>query len=205
MTKLDLTKVHKELYAAGKNPQVLFVPAGHYLSVKGKGDPDGTVFAESVQALYTAAYSIKAGYKKTGQDFTVCKLEGIWWVANEENIKHYLEAMNVPREEWYWQLLIRMPDFVINTTAQQLIQEAYLKKGLVYLKKVSLTALAEGKSVQVLHNGPYATEPATIQLIVDFMEQEGLKKNGRHHEIYLSDPRKTAPEKLKTILRQPVK
>ncbi|HJT74112.1 MAG TPA: GyrI-like domain-containing protein [Chitinophaga sp.] len=205
MTKLDLTKVHKELYAAGKKPQVLFVPAGHYLSIKGKGDPDGAVFAESVQALYTAAYSIKAGYKKTGQDFTVCKLEGIWWVANEENIKHYLEAMNIPREEWYWQLLIRMPDFVVNTTAQQLIQEAYLKKGSAYLKKVSLTAQVEGKSVQVMHNGPYATEPATIQLIVDFMEQEGLKKNGRHHEIYLSDPRKTAPEKLKTILRQPVK
>lgn len=205
MTKLDLTKVNKELYSAKKDPEVIFVPPGHYLSIRGKGDPDRELFAESVQALYTAAYSIKAGYKKEAQDFTVSKLEGIWWVADEALLQHHLDVMKIPREEWYWQLLIRMPDFVINTTASQLIQEAYLRKQLPLLNRISLIALAEGKSVQIMHNGPYAKEPETLQLMADFMKKEGLERNGRHHEIYLSDARKTAPDKLKTILRQPVK
>jgi hypothetical protein len=198
MLKTDLTRLHKALYTAQAQPALIFVPAGHYIAINGKGDPNGPVFAASTQALYTAAYSIKNVYKQSGQDFTVSKLEGTWWVTSD----NYLE---VPRDEWYWQLLIRMPDYVVNAVVQQTLKAAYLKKQLPLLQQVSLIALAEGKSVQIMHTGPYSEEPATLQLMEDFIKKEGLMRNGRHHEIYLTDPHRTAPERMKTILRQPVK
>jgi hypothetical protein len=199
MSKTDLTKVYRELYTARSRPALIFVPAGHYVAITGKGDPDGSQFAGSTQALYTAAYTIKNVYKQSGQDFTVCKLEGTWWVEQAGN------PLEVPRSEWCWQLLIRMPDYVVNAVAQQALKAAFLKKQLPLLQQVSLTTVAEGKSVQVLHTGPYAEEPATLQLMEDFMQEEGLVRNGRHHEIYLSHPHRTAPAKMRTILRQPVK
>lgn len=199
MLKTDLTKVHKELYTAKSQPALIFVPAGHYVAITGKGDPDGPVFAESTQALYTAAYSVKNAYKQAGQDFTVSKLEGTWWVEQEGYPR------DVPREEWHWQLLIRMPDYVTSTIVQHALKTAFQKKQLPLLQKVSLVTLAEGRSVQILHTGPYSEEPATLKVMEHFIKEEGLVYNGRHHEIYLSDPRKTAPAKMKTILRQPVK
>ncbi|SHM61477.1 hypothetical protein SAMN05216311_102639 [Chitinophaga sp. CF418] len=198
MSKTDLTQLHKALYTAQAQPALIFVPAGHYIAINGKGDPNGDLFADSTQALYTAAYSIKNVYKQSGQDFTVSKLEGTWWVTSD----NYLE---VPRDEWHWQLLIRMPDYVVSAVVQQTLKAAFLKKQLPLLQQVSLITLAEGKSVQIMHTGPYSEEPATLQLMEDFIKEEGLTRNGRHHEIYLSDPRKTAPAKMRTILRQPVK
>lgn len=199
MSKTDLTKVHRELYTAKVQPALIFVPAGHYLAITGKGDPDSPVFADSTQALYTAAYSIKNVYKQSAQDFTVSKLEGTWWVEQEGY------PLDIPRAEWCWQLLIRMPDYVINPVVQQALKAAFVKKQLPLLQQVSLITLAEGRSVQVLHTGPYSEEPATLAIMEEFIRKEGLAYNGRHHEIYLSDPRKTAPAKMKTILRQPVK
>lgn len=200
MSKTDLIRLHKALYTAQVQPALIFVPAGHYIAINGQGDPNGPLFAASTQALYTAAYSIKNVYKQSGQDFTVSKLEGTWWVnTNTHN------PLAVPREEWQWQLLIRMPDYVVSAVVQQTLKAAFVKKQLPLLQQVSLIALAEGKSVQILHTGPYSEEPATLKVMEDFMKKEGLTWNGRHHEIYLSDPRKTAPERMKTILRQPVK
>lgn len=149
--------------------------------------------------MYTAAYSVKNVYKQSTQDFTVSKLEGTWWVEQEGY------PLDVPRSEWCWQLLIRMPDYVVNPVVQQALKAAFVKKQLSLLQQVSLITLAEGKSVQVLHTGPYSEEPATLAIMEEFIRKEGLAYNGRHHEIYLSDPRKTAPAKMKTILRQPVK
>ncbi|PWV54267.1 GyrI-like domain-containing protein [Chitinophaga sp. S165] len=199
MSKTDLTKMYKALYTAQASPELIFVPAGHYLSINGKGDPNGDLFAESTSALYTAAYSVKNVYKQSGQDFVVSKLEGTWWVNVTGN------PLEVPRDEWHWQLLIRMPDYVVSAVVQQALKAAFLKKQLPLLQQVTLAALAEGKSVQVMHTGPYSEEPATLRLMEDFMRKEGLTWNGRHHEIYLSDPRKTAPDRMRTILRQPVK
>lgn len=201
MFKTDLTKMHKALYTAHAIPALIFVPAGHYISISGKGDPNGKLFADSTQALYTAAYSIKNVYKQSGQDFTISKLEGTWWVNSDS----HNPVEDVPREEWHWQLLIRMPDYVVSAVVQQTLKAAYLKKQLPLLQKITLISLAEGKCVQIMHTGPYSEEPTTLQLIEDFMREEGLTRNGRHHEIYLSDPRKTAPGRMKTILRQPVK
>jgi hypothetical protein len=198
MLKTDLTKTHKALYTAQAQPALIYVPAGHYIAINGKGDPDGPLFAASTQALYTAAYSVKQVYKQSGQDFVVSKLEGTWWVAGGN-------PQGVPRDEWCWQLLIRMPDYVVSAVVQQTLKAAFVKKQLPLLQQVALISLAEGKCVQIMHRGPYAEEPATLQLMEDFMQQEGLIRNGRHHEIYLSDPHKTAPDKMRTILRQPVK
>lgn len=199
MSKTDLTRMHKALYTAQVTPALIYVPAGHYIAISGKGDPAGSLFADSTQALYTAAHSIRNVYKQSGQDFTVSKLEGIWWVTAAGN------PLDVPRDEWHWQLLIRMPDYVVSAVVQQTLKAAFIRKQLPLLQQVTLIALAEGKSVQVMHKGPYPNEPVTLRLMEDFMSKEGLARNGRHHEIYLSDPRKTAPDKMKTILRQPVK
>lgn len=205
MEKTDLTKTHKALYTATATPTILFVPPGHYLSIEGQGDPDGELFATCTQTLYTAAYSIKQHYKKMELDFVVCKLEGLWWVDNVEDLKDHTEALLIPRDQWRWQLLIRMPDFIKKPDVIQILKKTYLKKPLPYFNQVYLQTLAEGQSIQILHTGPYASEPVTLKILHDFMQEKGLTWNGRHHEIYLSDPRKTAPEKLKTILRQPVK
>jgi len=201
MSKTDLTRIHKELYTAQATPALIFVPAGHYISISGKGDPNGPLFADSTQALYTAAYSIKNVYKQSGQDFTVSKLEGTWWVNSDS----HNPVKEVPRAEWHWQLLIRMPDYVVSAVVQQTLKAAFLKKQLPLLQQVTLSALAEGRCVQIMHTGPYSEEPATLELMENFIRKEGLIRNGRHHEIYLSDPRRTAPDRMKTILRQPVK
>lgn len=204
--KLDLVKTLKPFYTAPSAPKRITVPAGQFLTITGKGDPNGPGFAEATQALYTAAYSVKGRYKQQQQDFTVSKLEGLWWVdENRWVVNDHRSALQVPREEWQWQLLIRMPDYVTAADTQQAIQAAILKKKLPLLNNITLIDLEEGDCVQVMHTGPYSTEPQTLELIEAFMSAHQLQWNGRHHEIYLSDPRKVAPEKMKTILRQPVK
>lgn len=203
--KLDLTKTEKPYYTAPSVPQRITVPAASFLTISGKGDPNGPAFATATQALYTAAYSVKAFYKPQ-QDFTVCKLEGLWWVDQSRwQVDSHHSALQVPREEWQWQLMIRMPAFVTKANAHQAIQAALVKKKLPLLLDVSLISFEEGDCIQVMHTGPYSTEPATLQLLEDYMAEHQLQWNGKHHEIYLSDPRKAAPEKMKTILRQPVK
>jgi len=204
--KLDLTKTQKPYYTAPSVPQRITAPVAKFLSISGKGDPNGEAFAAATQALYTCAYSVKAIYKQQQQDFTVCKLEGLWWVDETRwKVDGHHSALQVPREEWQWQLLIRMPEFVSAENAQQAIQTAMVKKQLPLLKDVTFISYEEGDCIQVMHTGPYSAEPATLQLMEDFMAKHQLKWNGKHHEIYLSDPRRVAPEKMKTILRQPVK
>ncbi len=203
--KLDLAKTLKAFYTAPSAPQRITVPEARFLTISGTGDPNGPAFAEATTALYTAAYSIKMLYKKQQQDFVVCKLEGLWWVDEKYLLKDLRDALQVPREEWRWQLLVRMPDFVTQASAEQAIKDAFKKKRLALLNDVSLISYEEGDSVQVMHTGPYSEEPATLQRLHGFIQEHHLQPTGKHHEIYLSDPRKVAPEKMKTILRQAVK
>jgi len=132
-------------------------------------------------------------------DFAVPKLDGLWWVNSEKN------ALGVPKSEWYWKLLIRMPDFVTAENIEQAKIDVIKKKGIEKINDIQFEKITEGKCIQIMHIGPYSTEPETINQMKEFMIKKGLVENGLHHEIYLSDPRKTAPEKMKTILRQPVK
>ena len=199
MYKLDLVKSDKFYYTAKTDPDIRTFEPHKFLTIKGVGEPAGETFTEAVEALYPVAYSIKKQYKLIGQDFAVPKLEGLWWVNGSR------PADEVERSRWHWKLLIRMPDFVENEKVLQAFDECYKKKRLEKIKDVTLEIVVEGKCVQVLHVGPYSTEETTLQRLSDFIQRNGLKVNGVHHEIYLSDPRKTAPERMKTILRQPVR
>lgn len=201
MEKLDLAKTYKSYYTAPTQPQLVDFGPIWYVTIQGTGDPNGEVFANATEALYTLSYSIKGIYKMAEKDFTVAKLEGLWWVDGDSR-----NALEVPKEQWRWKLLIRMPDYV---TAEQ-VEEARIKalgkkKELELLSDIQFESLHEGSCVQMLHVGPYATEPETLSQMYQFMETSDVSINGLHHEIYLSDPRKIDPSKMKTILRYPVK
>ena len=206
MEKLDLTKKHRNYYRATQQPEIVEIEPAQFLSVEGVGDPSGDPFAENLQALYSTAYAIKFMFKAQGKDFVVSKLEGLWWFDESKysGLSITDSAAKVPRSEWEYRLLIRLPDYVSEPDVQKGVEMAVTKKKLPSARKVGFYEMQEGKCVQMLHLGPFDTEPESLEKIGSFMKSKALTRNGVHHEIYLSDPRKTAPEKLKTILREPV-
>ena len=198
--KIDLSKLHKEDYVAPKKPVLLNIHKATYLAISGQGEPGGTVFSQRIGALYGVAFTVKMTRKFAGeQDYVVGRLEAQWW-GDDEN-ENFAQS---PKEQWRWRLLIRTPDF---------IRTEELAKAVAVLKKrgttepvedVRLESMAEGRCVQMLHVGPYEREGETIAVMQAYAATHGLKLHGRHHEIYISDPRRVPPEKLKTILRHPV-
>ncbi|CAN7225232.1 GyrI-like domain-containing protein [Paenibacillus sp. LjRoot153] len=200
MEKLDLAKAYKPYYTAPTKPELVVFEPISYVTIVGKGDPNGAAFANATEALYTVAYGVKGHYKKLEKDFTVAKLEGQWWVDGDPRT-----ALEVSREEWHWKLLIRMPTYVSAEIVEEARSAAMAKKKeLKVIADVGYETLHEGLCVQMLHVGPYATEPETLAQMEHFISQEQLSYRGLHHEIYLSDPRKIDPAKMKTILRYPV-
>jgi hypothetical protein len=195
-TKLDLYKLHKSEYVTPKAPALVRTKASLYLAFVGEGAPGGARFVAAIEALYGAAFTIKMTRKLAGkQDYSVCKLECQWFVAGE--------PAALPKEAWKWRLMIRTPDFIsqqdLKTAAAKLIERG--KAGDI--EEVTLERIDEGHCVQMLHVGPYERENDSIALMRSFAEANGLKLSGPHHEIYLSDPRRVPPERLKTILRNP--
>jgi hypothetical protein len=199
--KIDLYKVFKNEYVSPKKPVLIKTQPALYLSISGRGAPGGEAFQEGIGALYGMAFTIKMTRKFEGrEDYSVCKLECQYWC----------EAMGgdfscVPKEEWQWALLIRTPDFI---TAADLEKAAVAleKRGKSPLaREVKLERIDEGHCVQMMHVGPYDREKETIDKMLAFAAGESLAPHGRHHEIYLSDPRRIPPERLKTILRVPVR
>jgi hypothetical protein len=199
MEKLDLTKEFKAYYTAKAMPEQVKFGSINYLTITGKGEPGGEEFLEKTSALYPVAYSIKKICKSKDMDFAVPKLEGLWWVKSDK------PAFSVPRSEWFWKLLIRMPDFVSADIFTNAVEEVMKKKKISVANEVKFEKIDEGNLVSILHVGPYATEPESIGKMDAFISKNNLKKNGHHHEIYLSDPNKSEAGKMKTILRQPVK
>lgn len=199
MEKLDFKKTYKDYYSAKQTPELLAFQPIPYLMISGKGEPGGSEFQQATEALFPLAYGIKKICKLQGRDFGVPALEGLWWTEGNK------PAVEVPRSEWHWKLMIRMPDFANKEMFKTALAEVMKKKKNPLLNNVSFEKLNEGKCVQILHVGSYSQEQPTIDLMYDFMKKQNLKHNGLHHEIYLSDPRKTKPELLKTIIRQPVK
>ena len=197
-TKLDLTKEFRNYYRAKATPEVIELDEAPFLTLEGKGEPGGSEFARKIEALYPVAYSVKNLSKKQGQDFVVPKLEALWWVDSDKL------ALEVPREEWRWKLLIRLPDFVTGQMVETAKEETFKNKALELAKMTKFERLKEGKCVQAMHVGSYSSETETIEKMRDFMRANNLTDRGFHHEIYLSDPRRATEEKLKTILRQPV-
>jgi len=207
MKKIDLTKTYKTYFTARTKPELLEIEKANFISITGKGDPSGQAFLDKIEALYPVAYTLKFDFKAKDKDFVVSKLEGLWWFDENKYATSTMATapVDVPRSEWEYRLLIRLPDFVTQKDFEKAIEKAFEKKKLQLMKEVTYFTMTEGTSVQMLHIGSYATEPETLKKIGDFIEENNLKRNGLHHEIYLSDFRKTVPEKLKTILREPVK
>ena len=200
MEKLDLKKCRKELFSAPHNRFVpVDVPPLSYLMADGHGDPNrAPEYKRAVESLYATAYTIKFLYKADGRDFVVAPLEGLWSARDPESFIARRKA------EWDWTMMIMMPDYVDKLSFQRARGKAAEKLGAIS-ESLRLETLEEGLCLQALHIGSYDEEgPLLSKLHNEIMPAERYDFTGRHHEIYLGDPRKTAPEKLKTLLRQPV-
>lgn len=200
LPKLDLAKSDKTYYTAGNTPELVQFDPLPYLSFEGQGAPESSLFEDATEALYTVAYGVKGYCKAEIQDFTVPKLEGQWWVNSDRY------GLEVPKEEWHWKLLIRMPAFVTPEIVDSARDKAFSKKNhLEPIQQVVLETIHEGLCVQIMHIGPYSTEPDTLAKMYAYMKQHHYVQDGHHHEVYLSDPRKAASSSMKTILRAPVR
>jgi len=198
--KIDLFRTHKDEYATPKSPILVNVQEGVYLAIEGRGAPGGTEFTAKVGALYGVAYTIKMTRRFAGQqDYVIGKLEAQWWGEKEG-----VALERLPMEKWSWRLLIRTPGFVGKDELKQAVSVLLEKGKQPEVAQVRLEKMAEGKCIQMLHVGPYDRERDTIAQMKEFANREGLTPVGKHHEIYLSDPRRVPPERLKTILRMPV-
>ncbi|MEK6754888.1 MAG: GyrI-like domain-containing protein [Bacteroidota bacterium] len=176
------------------------VPKFNFLMIDGAGDPNTSqAFQEAMQALYTVAYTLKFMIKKEKKvGYPVMPLEGLWWADD-------IAAFSMENKSaWKWTLMILQPKVVTKALVKKVVKQAMEKKGLVALEKLRLDVLHEGLSVQMMHIGPYSAEGPTIEKLHGFAREHGYELHGKHHEIYMSDPRKVKPEKMKTVIRQPV-
>jgi len=203
MKKIDLKRELKPLYSASPDRAVLVdVPEMQFLMADGAGDPNTSEeYREAIEALYTLSYTLKFMIRK-GEldiDYSVMPLEGLWWA--EEMARFSPEA----KEEWLWRSMIMQPAWVTEDLVDAARRQAAGKKHLPGLSRVVFGRYREGLSAQILHVGPYSAEGPTVARLHRFIEEQGYLFNGKHHEIYLSDPRRAMPERLKTIIRQPVR
>jgi hypothetical protein len=197
--KVDLKKELKQLYnPSAKEISVVDVPAMNFLLVNGEGAPGSLQYVEAVEALFSVAYTIKFMVKKTkGVDFGVMPLEGLWWMED-------MNKFSVDRkEEWKWTALIMQPKYVAAEDFKVAVEQVGRKKNPSALFKVRFESFKEGTVAQIMYIGPFSDEGPTIKKIHEYIQKSGHTLRGKHHEIYLNDPSKTAPHKLKTILRQP--
>lgn len=203
MPKLDFKKDMKQLYNPSAKQCVLIdVPPMNFLMLDGAGNPNtAPAFAEATETLYSVAYTLKFIVKKseTDVDYTVAPLEGLWWT--EDMAEFSVER----KDDWLWTLLIMQPEFVTPAMVEGAKAEAARKKTLPALARLRFERYQEGTVAQIMHIGPYAAEGPTVAKLHQFIAESGYALHGKHHEIYLSDPRRAAPEKMKTVIRQPVK
>jgi hypothetical protein len=197
--KIDLLRELQEEYAPTKEPRLLRVKPARYIATVGRGAPESDPFRSAVGSLYAVAYTAKMTSKRAGRDFKVMPLQGMWWGKTPNT-----DFTSEPRETWNWKLLIRMPEFVAapDIAAAKSVLAARGRGGAV--DRVKLERIAEGQCVQALHVGPYASERPTVERMMQKAAEAGLAFRGLHHEIYLSDPRRVAPERLRTLLRHAV-
>ncbi len=200
LDKIDFKKELKALYnPSSKEVSIVDVPDMNFLMIDGQGAPSSQEYMDAVQTLYPLAYALKFMVKKgKGVDYGVAPLEGLWWMDN-------MAEFSVERkDEWKWTAMIMQPEYVSEADVKAAVEQVRKKK-LPALEKVRFERFHEGKAAQIMHIGPYSAEAANIQKIHTAIRAGGHELSGKHHEIYIGDPRKTAPEKLKTVLRQPMK
>lgn len=201
MEKYDFKKALKNYFTADTETVTqVFPPSMQFLMIDGQGNPANQPFQDAVAALYGIAYGIKMNRKKAGigPEFSVQNLEGLWWHEKNEPYTGILD------ERWHWTLMIGQPDFVAQADFEQAKADYVAKKKVPFGIPMRLERFAEGPAIQLLHIGPYTTETRTVHKLERWMRDNKYGYAGKQHEIYLSDPRKTPPEELRTILRQPV-
>ena len=204
MSKVDFKKELKHLYRpSAREFEVVNVPAMQFLMVDGHGDPNtAQEYEDALEALYAVAYKLKfASKKQLERDYVGPPLEGLWWAEDMETF-----STRRDKSAWDWTMMIMQPEWITQELFATAVQQVEKAKGLVALPKLRLEAYHEGLAVQILHIGSYDDEgPVLHRLHHEFIPQSGYEMRGKHHEIYLSDVRKVAPEKLRTVLRQPVR
>ncbi len=202
MKKIDFKKELKHLYKpSAKKVEFVEVPEMNFFMIDGKGDPNiAKEFSDAVEALYSLSYTIKFMIKKGKQqiDYGVLPLEGLWWVDDMRKFS------SDNKDEWKWTVMIMQPEFITQEIVDEAIEKVKAKKDLPALVKIRFEKFNEGKVAQTLHIGPFSEEGPTIEKLHGFIQENGYKLSGKHHEIYLSDIRRAAPEKWKTIIRQPI-
>ena len=202
MSKVDFKKTLKQFYIPPKEFVIVDVPEMQFVMVDGHGDPNtAQEYQDAIEALYAVAYKIKFISKKTlEKDYTVPPLEGLWWA---EDMTTFLTR---DKSQWDWTMMIMTPEWIIVDIFNEAVKLVRKAKDPASLDLVRLERYQEGLSVQIMHIGSYDDEgPVLSQMHSDFIPNNGFLENGKHHEIYLSDPRRVVPEKMKTVLRQPVR
>ena len=203
MSKVDFKKELKDLYSPPKKFVLVDVPEMQFLMVDGHGDPNvAQEYQDALEALYAMAYKMKFMSKKQlGQDYVVPPLEGLWWA---EDMQSFTTSRD--KSQWDWAMMIMTPEWISDEMFAESLEVVRKGKNPAALDKILLESYTEGLSVQIMHVGSYDEEgPTLMKLHREFLPENGYAENGKHHEIYLGDPRRVAPEKLKTVLRQPVR
>jgi hypothetical protein len=198
--KIDPKRELRQLYSARPTPEFVDVPELSFLMIDGHGDPNRSPrYQAAVEALYAVSYALKFAIKRAGgPDYTVAPLEGLWWTPDMASFS--VQA----KSDWDWTMMILQPAEATPELAAQTVREVAQSKQLPAVAELRWQRCAEGASAQLLHLGPYADEGPTIARLHAFIREQGYQMRGKHHEIYLGDPRRTAAERLKTIIRQPV-
>lgn len=205
----DFKKEYKEFYMAKNKPQVVNVPTANYIAVRGKGNPndEGGAYQQAISVLYAVAYTLKMSYKTDYRievffEYVVPPLEGFWWQDDVRGVDY------ANKDAFNWTSVIRLPDFITEKDFKWAVETASKKKKLDCSLAEFLT-IDEGLCVQIMHLGAFDDEPATVALMDEYLEENGYKNDFNdkrlHHEIYMSDARKVAPEKWKTVIRHPIK
>jgi len=204
MSKVDFKKELKHLYRpSAKAYSVVEVPPMLFLMIDGHGDPNtAQEYQEALEALYAVAYKLKfISKREMEKDYVVPPLEGLWWAEDMDTFSSQRD-----KSAWDWTMMIMQPEWISRDMVTEVVEQAGKRKDLPALPKLRLERYHEGLSVQILHIGSYDDEGQVLhRMHFEFIPQSGYEMQGKHHEVYLSDPRKVAPEKLKTVLRQPVR
>jgi hypothetical protein len=202
--KAEWKKDEKQFYMPKTSPSEIIIPGFKFFTIKGKGNPNESFFGEYIGVLYSLSYAIKMSPKanltpENYQEYTVYPLEGIWDISEEAKAK---KISQFDKNDLVFNLMIRQPDFVTNDFAHEIIERTKKKKPHVLLDNVIFTNIEEGRCVQMMHFGSYNDEPASFEIMNNYCEKNRLSRDTKQHrEIYLSDARRVAPEKLKTVLR----
>ena len=203
MIKVDFKQEFKHLYyPSPKEAVIVDVPQMNFLMVDGIGDPNtAQEYKDAVEALYSVAYTLKFTIKKgeAAVDYSVMPLEGLWWADD------MTQFIIQNKGTWKWTSMIMQPKWVTTDLFQEAIAQVTKKKNLPALSKVRFESFHERLAAQVMHLGPYSAEGPTVERLHSFLNENGYELTGKHHEIYLTDPQRSAPEKMKTVLRQPIR